>query len=49
MAISIWRNCLVDDTIAITEAGYKAQIMNAFMNIKTAEKGLQFGGKSAKS
>ena len=29
---------LVDDTIAITEAGYKAHIMNAFLNVKTAEK-----------
>ena len=29
--------------------GYKAQMMNAFMNIKTAEKGLQFGAKKCKS
>ena len=27
---------LVDDIIGITEVGYKAQMMNAFMNIKTA-------------
>ena len=40
---------LVDDTIAVTEVGYKAQIMNAFMNIKTAEKGLQFGEKKCKT
>ena len=40
---------LVDDTIGITEAGYRAQMMNAFMNIKTAEKGLQFGIKKCKS
>ena len=26
---------LVDDTVAITEVGYKAQMMNAFFNIKT--------------
>ena len=39
---------LVDDTIAVTEAGYKEQIMNAFINIKTAEKGLQFGAKKCK-
>ena len=40
---------LVDDIIGITEVGYKAQMMNAFMNIKTAEKGLQFGAKKCKS
>ena len=40
---------LVDDTIGITEVGYKAQMMNAFMNIKTAEKCLQFGEKKCKS
>ena len=40
---------LVDDTIGITEAGYKAQMLNAFMNIKTAEKGVQFGIKKCKS
>ena len=40
---------LVDDTVAITEVGYKAQMMNAFFNIKTAEKGLQFGIKKCKS
>ena len=32
---------LVDDTIGVTEVGYKAQMMNAFINVKTAEKGLQ--------
>jgi hypothetical protein len=40
---------LVDDTICITEAGYKAQMMNAFFNIKTAEKTLQFGVKKCKT
>ena len=40
---------LVDYTVAITEVGYKAQMMNAFFNIKTAEKGLQFGIKKCKS
>ena len=39
----------VDDTIGITEAGYKAQMFNAFFNIKTAEKSLQFGVKKCKS
>ena len=40
---------LVDDTIGVTEAGYKAQMMNAFLNIKTAEKRLKFGEKKCKS
>jgi hypothetical protein len=40
---------LVDDTIGVTEAGYQAQMMNAFLNVKTAEKGLQFGLKKCKS
>ena len=40
---------LVDDTIGVTEVGYKAQMMNAFMNVKTAEKCLQFGVKKCKS
>ena len=39
---------LVDDTIGVTEVGYKAQMMNAFFNVKTAEKGLQFGVKKCK-
>ena len=29
---------LVDDIIGITEAGMKAQMLNVFMNVKTAEK-----------
>ena len=40
---------LVDDTIGVTEVGYKAQMMNAFINVKTAEKGLQFGAKKCKT
>ena len=40
---------LVDDIIGITEPGFKAQMLNAFLNIKTAEKGLQFGVKKCKS
>ena len=39
---------LVDDTVAVTEVGFKAHIMNVFMNIKTAEKGLQFGSKKCR-
>ena len=34
---------LVDDIVGITEAGYKAHQLNAVMNVKTAEKTLQFG------
>ena len=40
---------LVDDIVTVTEAGFKAQEMNAFINVKTAEKGLQFGIKKCKS
>ena len=40
---------LVDDTIGITEPGYKAQMLNAFLNVKTAENGLQFNVKKCKS
>ena len=46
----LYKNCLpvgflglVDDIIGVTEAGLNAQKMNAFINIKTAEKTLQFG------
>ena len=34
---------LVDDIVGISEAGYKAQQQNVFINLKTAEKTLQFG------
>ena len=40
---------MVDDMIGITEAGFKAQQMNTFMNVKTAEKNLQFGPTKCKS
>ena len=40
---------LVDDTVGITEAGYKAHQLNAVMNVKTAEKTLQFGALKCKS
>ena len=40
---------LVDDIIGVTEAGLAAQKMNAFINIKTAEKKLQFGPTKCKS
>ena len=40
---------LVDDIIGDTNAGFKVQMMNAFINIKTAEKTLQFGPTKCKS
>ena len=40
---------LVDDIIGISEPGYKAQQMNALINVKTAEKGLRFGPSKCKS
>ena len=40
---------LVDDVIGITLAGYQAQMMNAFLNVKSAEKTLQFGISKCKS
>ena len=40
---------LVDDMIGVTEAGFKAQQLNAVLNVKTAEKQLQFGVKKCKS
>ena len=39
---------LVDDTIKVLEAGYKAQQMNAFINVKRAENSLQFGVNKCK-
>ena len=40
---------LVDDMIGVTEVGFKAQQMNVILNVKSAEKGLQFGVKKCKS
>ena len=40
---------LVDDTIGVTEAGFRAQQMNVLMNVRTAEKSLQFGASKCKS
>ena len=34
---------LVDDIVGVTETGYKAQQMNVIINVRTAEKCLQFG------
>ena len=36
---------LVDDIVGITEAGFKASQLNSVINVKTAEKTLQFGPK----
>ena len=36
---------LVDDVTGVTEAGFKAQQLNAILNVKSAEKGLQYGVK----
>ena len=39
----------IDDLIGVTEAGFKAQQMNVFLNVKTANKYLQFGPNKCKS
>ena len=40
---------MVDDIMGVSEAGFKSQEMNAFINIKTAEKRLQFGVNKCKT
>ena len=40
---------LVDDIIGISEVGFKAQQMNAIINVKTAERGLRFGPLKCKT
>ena len=47
LPISLLR--LVDDVTGVTEAGFKAQQLNAIVNVKSAEKGLQYGVKKCKS
>ena len=39
----------IDDTIGVPEAGFKAAQLNSFMNVKTADKYLQFGHKNCKA
>ena len=39
----------IDDLIGVTEAGYKAQQMNSYLNVKTADKYLQFGPSKCKT
>ena len=34
---------LIDDVVGVREAGFKAQQLNAILNVKTSEKGLQYG------
>ena len=41
--------CLVDDMIGVSEAGFRAQQLSAVLNVKTAEKRLQFGERKCKS
>ena len=40
---------LVDDMVGITYAGYRAHQMNTAINVKTAEKRLQFGESKCKT
>ena len=39
----------VDDLLGVTEAGYKAKQLNSFVNVKTANKDLQFGPEKCKT
>ena len=39
----------VDDIIGVTEAGFKAQQLNVVLNVKSAEKCLQYGVKKCES
>ena len=39
----------IDNLIEVTEAGYKAQQMNSYINVKTADKYLHFGPDKCKS
>ena len=48
-SLSISMLGLVDDIIGVTEAGFKAQQINALINVKSADKGLQFGPNKCKS
>ena len=39
----------VDDLIGIAEAGYKSDQLNSYVNVKTADKDLQFGQDKCKA
>ena len=38
----------VDDLIGVTEIGYKSNQLNAYVNVRTADKDLQFGSNKCK-
>ena len=38
----------VDDISGVAEAGYKSNQLNAYLNVKTADKDLQFGSEKCK-
>ena len=38
----------VDDLIGVAEAGYKSSQLNAYVNVKTSDKDLQFGPEKCK-
>ena len=40
---------MVDDLIGVSEAGFKTNQLNAFVNVKTADKDLQFGVEKCKA
>ena len=40
---------LVDDIVGVTEVGHKAHQLNTLINLKTAEKTLQFGASKCKT
>ena len=39
----------VDDLVGVAEAGYKTKQLNSFVNVKTADKDLQFGPEKCKT
>ena len=39
---------IIDDITVVTDVGFKAQQMNILLNVKSAEKGLQFGVSKCK-
>ena len=40
---------MVNDLIGIAEVGHKTKLLNAFINVKTADKDLQFGALKCKT
>ena len=39
---------MVDDIIGVAEAGFKTQLLNAFSNVKNADRNLHFGVENAR-